>query len=216
MLQLRTPSLCLSPQGERGPQNSRCQTVGAQTMTTQTINGATVEIAIIMADGKTNPAATLDARETATVEAVDAALRATESFQTAYPSSRARASRIHARRGGEVQRALLPALPVRRWGHGVLGPCRQATQDRLQEGDHRGCVAGWHIARYRPDITLSRPRSAALTLPQRGAAAWSPLHFRIFLESRWTIPAKAGSRRISWHALKIRYKRLEALNLIKR
>ena len=42
-------------------------------MTTQTLNNATVEIVVILADGKTDPAATLDAREAATVAAVDAA-----------------------------------------------------------------------------------------------------------------------------------------------
>lgn len=56
-------------------------------MTTQTINGTTVEIVVILADGKTDPAAALDAREAATVAAVDAALRADAAFQTAYPQA---------------------------------------------------------------------------------------------------------------------------------
>ena len=71
-------------------------------MKTQTINGAAVEIAVIAADGKTDPAATLDARETATVEAVDQALRATTSFQTAYPQ--AALVRVESMRGIDEKR----------------------------------------------------------------------------------------------------------------
>ena len=44
-------------------------------MTTQTLNNATVEIVVILADGKTDPAATLDAREATTVAATAAARR---------------------------------------------------------------------------------------------------------------------------------------------
>jgi hypothetical protein len=56
-------------------------------MTIQTLNGATVEIVAINADGKTEAEAILTAREAVTVEAVDQALRATVSFQTAYPQA---------------------------------------------------------------------------------------------------------------------------------
>lgn len=71
-------------------------------MTTQTLNGAAVEIAVIAADGKTDPAAALDARETATVEAVDAALRATASFRAAYPQ--AALVRVESMRGIDEKR----------------------------------------------------------------------------------------------------------------
>ena len=56
-------------------------------MTIQAINGAVIEIVVIGIDGKTDPNATLDACETATVVAVDAALRASTRFQTAYPQA---------------------------------------------------------------------------------------------------------------------------------
>ncbi|MGB5063341.1 MAG: hypothetical protein WBQ37_06210 [Candidatus Competibacter sp.] len=56
-------------------------------MTIQTINNITVNVIIIAADGKTEADATLTPREIATVEAVDVALRATESFQSAYPGA---------------------------------------------------------------------------------------------------------------------------------
>ena len=71
-------------------------------MKTQTINGAAVEIDVIAADGKTDPAAMLDARETATVEAVDQALRATASFRTAYPQ--AALVRVESMRGVDEKR----------------------------------------------------------------------------------------------------------------
>lgn len=69
---------------------------------TQAINGVTVEIVIIAADGKTDPAAVLAARETATVEAVDAALRATASFRAAYPQ--AALVRVKSMRGVDEKR----------------------------------------------------------------------------------------------------------------
>lgn len=71
-------------------------------MTTQTINNATVEIVVILGDGKTDPTATLDAREAATVAAVDGVLRATESFTTAYPQ--AVLERVESIRGVEEKR----------------------------------------------------------------------------------------------------------------
>lgn len=71
-------------------------------MTTQTINGTTVEIVVILADGGTDPAATLDTREAATVEAVDMALRADESFRTAY--QRASLVRVESMRGVDEKR----------------------------------------------------------------------------------------------------------------
>jgi hypothetical protein len=71
-------------------------------MTTQTINGAAVEIVVILADGKTDPAATLDAREAATVAAVDLARRADAAFQAAYPS--AALVRVDSMRGVEETR----------------------------------------------------------------------------------------------------------------
>ena len=71
-------------------------------MTTQTINGTTVEIVVILADGQTDPTATLDAREAATVAAVDAALRSTESFNTAYPQ--AALVRVESMRGVDEKR----------------------------------------------------------------------------------------------------------------
>ena len=71
-------------------------------MPTQTLNNATVEIVIILADGKTDPAAILDAREAATVEAVDAALRAAAEFQAAYPQ--AVLERVDSMRGVDEKR----------------------------------------------------------------------------------------------------------------
>ncbi len=71
-------------------------------MITQTINGALVEVVIIAADGQTLADAQLDPRETATVEAVDVALRATESFRTAYPQ--AALVRVESMRGVDEKR----------------------------------------------------------------------------------------------------------------
>lgn len=71
-------------------------------MTTQTLNNATIEIVVIAADGKTDPAAALDAREAATVAAVDAALRADADFQAAYPG--AVLERIDSMRGVDEKR----------------------------------------------------------------------------------------------------------------
>jgi hypothetical protein len=70
-------------------------------MTAQTINGATVEI-IIDADGKTLTDAALTTREAATVEAVDAALRADAGFQSAYLG--AALERVESMRGVDEKR----------------------------------------------------------------------------------------------------------------
>ncbi len=56
-------------------------------MTTQILNGATVEIVVINAEGKTETDALLTAREITTVETVDAAVRADAGFQAAYPGA---------------------------------------------------------------------------------------------------------------------------------
>lgn len=71
-------------------------------MTTQAINGATVEIIVINAEGKTEADALLTAREAATVAAVDAALRADAAFQAAYPD--AALVRVDSMRGVEETR----------------------------------------------------------------------------------------------------------------
>lgn len=118
-------------------------------MTTQTINGAAVEIVVILADGKTDPAATLDAREAATVAAVDLALRADAAFQAAYPS--AALVRVDSMRGVEETRNGRYYLRYRYaggvtefWGHvgqqakidfkkgSVGGGCRQVRSARPQ------------------------------------------------------------------------------------
>ena len=56
-------------------------------MTTQTLRGLPVEIIVINAEGRTDADAILNPREVATVEAVDAVLQATQSFQTSYPQA---------------------------------------------------------------------------------------------------------------------------------
>ncbi len=57
---------------------------------------------MINAEGKTDTDAILNPREVATVEAVDAALQATQSFQTSYPH--AVLERVESMRGIEEKR----------------------------------------------------------------------------------------------------------------
>jgi hypothetical protein len=71
-------------------------------MSMQLINDLPVEVIIIAADGTSDTAAALLPRELATVQAVDAFLRANEEFRTAYPE--ARLERVESMRGVDEHR----------------------------------------------------------------------------------------------------------------
>ena len=91
-------------------------------MNRQTINGTSVEVVIIAADGTTDAMATLLPGELATVEAVATVLQANDQFKTAYPD--ARLERVESNRGVDEHRQgryylryRHPAGVTEFWGH---------------------------------------------------------------------------------------------------
>ncbi len=66
-------------------------------MTHQPINGHDVDVVVIAADGKPDPQALLDAREVATIAAVDTTLHANAQFKSTYPG--AQLVRVESNRG---------------------------------------------------------------------------------------------------------------------